>query len=276
VLLRPLPVVIDPGSNPWDNREAALLYDRIYSGGDVIPLFLDLAAAAGGPVLEIGCGTGRCLIPFIRTGFDTVGLDRSDAMLAILRQKLKSEQDDVFHRATALREDGRDFEIPLRFGMAFIGRNSYGHFLSREEQERFATNVYQHLRPGGLLVIDMFNPDLGRLLNPKPEVFEDGEILVRDEVMRSDLAEQALSMETTIERKGQTIARVAWRLRFSYRFELELLLEKCGFEVVSLWGDYHRTDFAHGAERICVVARKPPDADMTVVRFMRAAVAETV
>ena len=162
------PLVTEAIANPWENREAALLYDRIHQEERDVPLLLELARNSGGPILEIGCGTGRCLIPFIRSGYDTVGLEPSDAMLEVLRLKLGKEPEDVRHRATPLQGDGRDFSIPLRFGLTFVGRNSFCHFLHRDEQESFAANAFKHLRPGGILVVDVFNPDLDLLLRPVP------------------------------------------------------------------------------------------------------------
>jgi hypothetical protein len=67
--------------------------------------------------------------------------------------------------------------------------------------------------------------------------------------------------------------RVEWSLRYSFRYELEHLLEKTGFEIIRLWGDYARHEFGEATGRLFVVARKPPDADMTVVQLMRAEVA---
>ena len=78
-------------SNPWNSRIAASLYDRMHSSHDDVEVFVSLAREAGGPILEIACGTGRCLIPIIRDGFDTVGIDASEPMLQRLRRKLADE-----------------------------------------------------------------------------------------------------------------------------------------------------------------------------------------
>lgn len=251
------------------------MYDRLYRNSDDVELFVDLASQAGGPILEVACGTGRCVLPLIRKGFDTVGLDRSPVMLDIFRKKLAKEVDEVVHRATLLLDDGRDFAIPLRFGMAFIGMDSYCHLLTKEDQEAFADNVFQHLRPGGLLVIDVFNPDLEQLGKGAKE-FEDGLVTVREEVTGVDRAWQILVMRTVVRRGEKALTSVDWSLRYSFRFEMEHLLEKIGFDIISVWGDYRRTPFGKAMGRLFVVARKPPDADMAVVNLMRTAVAEPV
>jgi SAM-dependent methyltransferase len=258
------------GNNPWQLASAAALYDRVHTESADVALFLELARRAGGPILEVGCGTGRCLIPLIREGFDTVGIDSSDAMLAILRAKLCWEPEEVHHRATALFGDARTVAIPLRFGMAFLAANSFAHFLTKAEQEEFVGITFMHLRPGGTFVIDVFNPDYARLLALTSNHFEcDGKSIV-DEDLSVDRSSQTITVRTRIERAGAIEAQVDWTLRYTFRFELEHLLEKAGFEVAHVWGDYAKTAFSSSATRLVVVARKPFDADMAQLKLMRA------
>jgi SAM-dependent methyltransferase len=173
--------VTDTVSNPWDSRIAASVYDRIHTLQDDVELFVALAREAGGPILEIACGTGRCLIPIIRDGFDTVGIDAAEPMLDRLRNKLADEPDATRYRATPMKGDGRTFMLPLRFGMAFIAANSFTHFLTKVDQERLIGNVFQHLRPGGLFAIDVFNPGFDRLSRRETRRTQVGEYLVIQE-----------------------------------------------------------------------------------------------
>jgi len=125
-------------------------------------------------------------------------------------------------------------------------------------------------------VVDVFNPEWCRGRAGEPLVVENGDIRYEDRITAADFADQTLTLETVISRKGAEIVRLQWLQRYSHRFELELLLEKTGFEILSVWGGHDRCDFEAGSDRLIVVARKPPDADMTVVQFMRAAVPEPV
>jgi SAM-dependent methyltransferase len=72
---------------------AADLYDGVppYRERTDVAFFVDAATAAGSPILEIGCGTGRVLLPTARAGLDIVGLDASPRMLAVCRERLQSE-----------------------------------------------------------------------------------------------------------------------------------------------------------------------------------------
>src|SRR5215467_5850702 len=71
--------------------------------------FVEMARQADGPVLELGCGTGRVLIPTVRAGIPIIGIDGSSRMLARCREKLASEPKDVQYRVQLLKADMRDF-----------------------------------------------------------------------------------------------------------------------------------------------------------------------
>src|SRR5262245_58026803 len=88
------------------------LYDHVtpYRDRAGIACFVDAAVQAGGPVLEVGCGTGRVLIPVARAGIDIVGLDVSGQMLGVCRQRLLREPPAVQEKATLAHADMRRFD----------------------------------------------------------------------------------------------------------------------------------------------------------------------
>ena len=94
-------------------RSSADFYDYIpvYEGRNDIDYYVDLAEKIGGPVLELGCGTGRVLVPVARTGCEITGLDPSPAMLDICRKRLKEEDSDLRKRVTLIEGDMRDFNL---------------------------------------------------------------------------------------------------------------------------------------------------------------------
>ena len=73
---------------------AAKYYDDAYAAMHLVdaPFYVDLAKETGGPVLEIGCGTGRVLIPTARTGIEIHGVDNSAPMLAVLKENVAREE----------------------------------------------------------------------------------------------------------------------------------------------------------------------------------------
>ena len=91
------------------------VYDFVhpYRNRPDIHVFVEAAMEAGSPVLELGCGTGRVLIPMARAGITITGLDASPHMLAVCRQRLSNESVNVRSRVTVLQGDMRDFTIDV-------------------------------------------------------------------------------------------------------------------------------------------------------------------
>ncbi|HEX5501234.1 MAG TPA: class I SAM-dependent methyltransferase, partial [Thermomicrobiales bacterium] len=87
---------------PWGDAALARLYDAFPFDAD-LPFYLELAAAQGGRVLELACGSGRVLVPLARAGHRVVGLDASPHMLALAREKLAAAGPEVAARATLVQ-----------------------------------------------------------------------------------------------------------------------------------------------------------------------------
>jgi len=96
-------------SNPF----VARLYDQVipYRERPDVEFFVEEAVASGGPVLEIGCGTGRVLLPTAQAGIPITGLDLSSHMLDVCRQALKNEAPEIQSRVTLVEGDMRDFDL---------------------------------------------------------------------------------------------------------------------------------------------------------------------
>src|SRR6266446_1367283 len=91
----------------------AELYDHVplYRDRPDIAFFVDAAREAGSPVLEVGCGTGRVLIPTARAGIEIIGLDASAAMLAVCRSRLRDEPAPVQSLVQLVQADMRSFDL---------------------------------------------------------------------------------------------------------------------------------------------------------------------
>src|SRR5512136_1735449 len=85
----------------------AELYDHVvpYRERADVGFFVEAAKGSGGPVLEVGCGTGRVLIPTARAGVEITGLDLSPHMLEVCRRKLKDEPEEVRSRVRLVQGD---------------------------------------------------------------------------------------------------------------------------------------------------------------------------
>src|SRR5947208_2019322 len=95
---------------PWTDAGMARLYDSFRYDAD-LPWYLELAAAQGGRVLELACGSGRVLLPLARAGHEVVGLDSSPHMLALAREKLAAAEPTVAARVRLQQDDMREFQL---------------------------------------------------------------------------------------------------------------------------------------------------------------------
>jgi len=229
-----------------------------------LEFWLNLVEDHGDPVLELGCGSGRVLLHLARRGHAVTGVDNSPEMLALLEAKLKLASAQHLTTPPAyLLASLHDFQTPLRFKLAIMPFNTFMHLLTPEAQMAALTNIRQHLAPGATLALDMPNPaeayaaqEQGVMLE---RTFKDGERTVQQfSSVAVDRAAQlahitwfydAVSADGAVQR---TV--VPLTLRYTFQYEMRLLLDRCGFSLAHLYGDYDCSPFADGAPRMLVVA----------------------
>ena len=142
------------------------LYDHVtpYRDRPDVAFFVDAASTAGGPVLELGCGTGRVLIPTARAGIDIVGLDSSPRMLDVCRQRLLDEPEAAQKRVTLVQSEMQQFDLGRSFTLVTIPFRPFQHLLTVEDQLACLASIRRHLVEGGRLIFDVFNPSLDALV----------------------------------------------------------------------------------------------------------------
>src|SRR5262245_26279562 len=119
------------GGNDDEYALIADLYDYVvpYRMRQDIEFFVEAARACGGPVLEVGCGTGRVLIPTAQAGVQVVGLDLSPRMLEICRDRLSQEPEAVRSRVRLVHADMRNFDLSQEFNLATIPFRPFQHLI---------------------------------------------------------------------------------------------------------------------------------------------------
>jgi SAM-dependent methyltransferase len=253
----------------------AEFYDFVvpYREREDVAFFVELAREAAGPVLEIGCGTGRVLIPAAREGVEIVGLDSSSMMLAACREKVALEPDEVQSRVKLAKGDMRHFDLNRRFHLVMMPFRPFQHLLTVEDEMDCLACVHQHLVDGGRFVLDIFNPslphlagkeDMGNLLGDEPQfVMPDGRRVRRHHRLVSrDWLSQVQDVELLYEicypdgREEQLVHPL--RMRYLFRFEAEHLLSRCGFQVEALYADYDKSPYGskYPGELIFVARRR--------------------
>lgn len=247
-------------------------YDHvtIYRDRPDIGFFVEAAREAGSPVLELGSGSGRVLIPTARAGVEITGLDASASMLAICRRELEREPPEEPARVTLVQGDMRSFDLGRTFTLVTAPFRPFQHLESVEDQLACLGSVRRHLRTGGRLILDLFNPSIEGLAGPvgvesEPEAgftMPDGRRVVRrSRIVSRDRARQVNRVELLYDvthPDGRTERLVhAFAMRYLFRFEAEHLLVRAGFEVEATYSGYDRSPFgtSYPGELILVARR---------------------
>lgn len=232
-----------------------------------VDMYLNFAHRCGSPILELGCGTGRVLVPLARAGYEITGLDNSPAMLARSRQRLTAQSPQVRARVNLIRADVRDFALAQRYTLAVFALNGFMHLLSLEDQLRALRCTYRHLVPGGKFILDLPHISTSLLVS------SDERVAVHDEhrdpetglpiykwvtgsVDQAHQFQHVRFMYDQVQPDG-VVKRTAvnFTLRYFFRYEVELLLDKAGFEVEGLYGSYELDAYEDPCERMLFVAR---------------------
>lgn len=247
----------------------ARFYDGAYAklrspSGDVA-FYHALARETGGPVLELGCGTGRTLLPIANEGIACTGIDASPAMLAAFAAKRPPANLDLVEARM------QDFDLgDRRFALVTAPFRVFQHLYEVGDQLACLANVKRHLVPGGAFAFDCFKPRLDRIAKREEPETEDGrfrdgddEIVRTTEVTREHaIQRQQVRMHYTRFRDGQVVSRERsdFSMRWFFRYELEHLLARAGFAEVSLFGDFDCSPYGEDSQELIFVARRPEEA----------------
>lgn len=229
-----------------------------------VDFYIDLAEVTGGPVLECMSGTGRILIPLAMAGFEVLGVDRSPAMLDECTRKIDLCDPDVQARIEIIQDDVRKFKTERRFKLIIVPFNSFLHLLETRDQESALSNIHEHMEEDGMLVIGIFNPDLSRpegILRHKETILTDeGEVVSRFETQTFDHAAQKTTVHFffDISRQDKPMRRVTAMdtLRYLFHREMVELLQRTGFEVLEVYGDYKLSPFTKNSDLMIFLARR--------------------
>jgi SAM-dependent methyltransferase len=229
--------------------------------------------ASGGKLLEVACGTGRVAIRLARDGIAVVGLDVSAAMIEVAAEKSAD-----LRSARWIVADMRTFELSERFDLAIIPGHSFQHLNNPGDQVACLECIKRHLNPGGSLVVhlDHVNVEnvrwLADLTGDRRGVFEAAEVvphpLSGNQVRASrawwfEPATQSATVQTVweeLDADGHGLSRVEKapvRLHCVFRFEMEHLLARTGFEVEAVYGDFFKHELQDDSPDMVWVARKP-------------------
>jgi len=215
--------------------EESALYGMLFRERTAdVAWYRQLAAARGGPVLELGVGSGRVALALVDDGHEVVGVDRSASMLDALRARRDG-------RAIALHEaDMRDVRLDAgRFALVICPFNGFAHLHEPADRDAFFETVRHHLRPDGRFAFDVTIPDPAQLAGgtsfvPRMEHPRTGAVCRMQEVFRYDGGREVLTITTELtERATGDAHRYVLALRQWHPPQTEQLLSRSGWTVES-------------------------------------------
>ncbi|HEY32171.1 MAG TPA: class I SAM-dependent methyltransferase [Dehalococcoidia bacterium] len=259
------------GYKEWEF--VAEYYDAAYQTARQkdVDFFVGYSQHTGGRTLELGCGTGRVLIPTAAAGCEITGLDISSYMLNICREKLSQQPEKVQGRVKLVQGNMTDFDTGEIYSLVTTPFRPFQHLTTVDEQKACLNCTNRHLTPGGLLILDLFHPYPPRLV-PDPKYMSEIEDLTEMELPDGRLfrrtnrtaayhrEQQYNDIEliyyiTHPDGRQERLVQ-AFPFRYFYRYEVEHLLELCGFRVIDIFGDYDRSPFSNDSPEMIFVAEK--------------------
>jgi SAM-dependent methyltransferase len=241
-----------------DGRHYDLMNNDIVAD---IPFYVEVAGRAGGPVLELACGTGRLTIPIAQSGVDIVGLDQCPSMLARARAKASAAGIAI----PFVESDCRNFSLERKFALIFMAFNSMQLLHDSGSLTALFSNVRRQLAPGGRFIFDVFNPRVAILAREstcrtREREYEDPDgqgTITLEQTLVYDDASQVSRMRWYFSRRGpngeERLRMEDLHMRCFFPQELDLLVRAQGFEIEAKYGSFEREPFISGAQKQVVV-----------------------
>lgn len=231
--------------------------------------YLKLASKTGGPILELGCGTGRITISLLKAGYRVVGIDSSKKILTRLKEKvsklnLSPKQFKSYHSNMA------KFNLGQRFPLIIIPFCSFQYLLTKKEQDACLSKIYQHLSSEGIFSLELFIQRYDFLSEKKGkkqwsyerDIPGRGIKIKRTTILKhKDLNNQINYFQKKyriFDKSGNCIDEFELedKVRYIFRFEMEYLLEKNGFKIKNIFGAYPISNYDYSCNKMIFVASK--------------------
>jgi ubiquinone/menaquinone biosynthesis C-methylase UbiE len=239
-------------------------YDIWFSGDkfDDMEFYKKLIKKFPGVALEIGCGTGRLILPYLQEGLEIEGVDSSEEMLNICR--VKADQREL--SPVLYEQYMQNLTLPKKYSTIFIPLASFMLVIDRQEAMAALEKLFIHLEEGGQIIIPLFIPK-DQLSNPQKNwsvrrvgVRSDGakivlnvasEISFNEQIQTNWNRYEIYNDDILVETKFTTS-----QLRWYYKHEFSMMLEQVGFNQISVYGGYNFNQLNNDQSFIIFRARK--------------------
>ena len=245
------------------NYGPASKYYDLFASKDDVNFYKELALKHGKKALELGVGTGRIAIELAKKGVTVWGVDNSEYMLNVARQKLKKENASVKKRVTLKLRDMRKFKLKETFPFAYIASSTFEHCITEEDQVKCLTSVYGALESKGILAFDISQPIRKKLEGSwwidRRELSVEEEI-VRTIFSRRDFKTNIVSVNLFFDvyQNGKLKERYYeyGEARISSKKEVEKIVENVGFKVEKVYGNFDKSTYSSKSQKVIFISSK--------------------
>jgi ubiquinone/menaquinone biosynthesis C-methylase UbiE len=246
-----------------DYDSIAPFYDIEHAPFDEdLDMYRNFAELCGGKILELACGSGRLLLPLAREGYTLTGVDTSAAMLELAQRGLA--QAGIAGRCQLVQQDMCTLQLPEKFRLAMVALGSFGHIITRTQQQQALAAVRRHLSLGATFILDISNEDARYMEHLSGQMLHQGTWQQADGAYVTHFLSPASSntrhlLELThfyeVHRQGEAVRRTISQtnLYLFERNEAELLLEQAGLRVKEVYGNYEFGPYEHDSPRMIFI-----------------------
>ncbi len=250
-----------PTEEVFEEEFFASLYDCVNSWSVSDDFYLDRGVEAGGPVLDLGCGTGMLACGLAAKNLKVTGVDPSEAMLRVARSRVDGE------KVSWINSDGQSLRLSQRFNFIYMTGHAFQQLLTDNDAVRLLRAAADHLHPDGRFVFETRNPTAQAWLSWTPEhsrrtvqspqrgrvmLFHDAQFEPTTGIV--EIREHYQLLDTGVHRVGRN------RVRFIDQEHLAHLLTRAGLAAVAWYGDWTGGPFSPTSNEIIVATRRPTHA----------------
>jgi SAM-dependent methyltransferase len=210
-------------------------YDKIYKGKDykkeadfIKKVINRYSSNKVENILSLGCGTASHDIVLAKSGFKIMGIDMSDKMIKIAKEKASAEKADIKFKVA----DITDFKVSEKFDFSMAMFNIIGYMIENESMEKMLKNVSKYLKKGGLFVFDCWYGPAVLKSRPEDKTKEIGNGLVRKTTQNLDIEKSIIEINFEIKENNVARSKETHKMRFWNLKEMDYFLNKNGFEMI--------------------------------------------
>jgi SAM-dependent methyltransferase len=230
-----------------------------------IPFYMEYAKKQKGNILELGCGTGRVSIELAKAGYSVTGLDLSEQMLEIYKNKIKHLPKDISEKIELINGNMADFNISKRFSLIIAPFRAFQALTVEDDTKNCLKCIKEHLSGNGIFIINVFRPykilDESWCSKESVQWEHDDEkngvhIIKKDCRERIDTKKQIIYPYFVYEVKennGNVERYIEYlELRYYYYEQLVELLRRNDFQILEEYGWYDKSGIESGRELILI------------------------